>query len=320
MLNSQQAVLALLLERDIPCAVLKGTSVACHYPHPELRVPGDIDLLVDAEDFEEACDALIADGFVLSCDSEKHICFQKRDARVEMHRMVTVFPESEKGCFTSEYMREALQHTAMKQLGSADFPMLSGMYQLIALLAHMEQHLSTSGLGLRQLCDWAVTAHAQREEIGKMELALLDRCGLLHFAKIVTRLCEMHLGLPPFGWSADAPLALMDTVMRDILDGGNFQSQYQTRPFGAVLTDAYNIQDSAKSSILRNYTQYIRTRVWYEHPRAKSSLWIPFFSVFYPLRWTVWMLQGKRKKVNLSQAIRSAQIRESFLRELRLYR
>lgn len=320
MLNSQQAVLALLRERDIPCAVLKGTSVACHYPHPELRVPGDIDLLVDAEDFEEACDALIADGFALSYDSEKHICFQKRDAWVEMHRMVSVFPENEKGCFTSEYMREALQHTAMKQLGSADFPMLSGMYQLIALLAHMEQHLSTSGLGLRQLCDWAVTAHAQREEIGKMELALLDRCGLLHFAKIVTRLCEMHLGLPPFGWSADAPLALMDTVMRDILDGGNFQSQDQIRPLGNVLTDAYNIQDSAKNSILRNYIQNIRNRVRYEYPWAKSSLWIPFFSVFYPLRWTVWMLQGKRKKVNLSQAIRSAQIRESFLRELRLYR
>ncbi|HOQ63878.1 MAG TPA: nucleotidyltransferase family protein, partial [Clostridia bacterium] len=36
MLNNQQAVLALLRERDIPCAVLKGTSVACHYPHPEL--------------------------------------------------------------------------------------------------------------------------------------------------------------------------------------------------------------------------------------------------------------------------------------------
>ena len=114
--------------------------------------------------------------------------------------------------------------------------------------------------------------------------------------------------------------ALTDTLMRDILDGGNFQSQYQTRPFGAVLTDAYNIQDSAKSSILRNYTQYIRTRVWYEHPRAKSSLWIPLFSVFYPLRWTVRMLQGKRKKANLLQAIRSAQSRESFLRELRLYR
>ena len=42
------------------------------------------------------------------------------------------------------------------------FPMLSGAYQIIALLAHMEQHLDSSGIGLRQVCDWAVTAHALR--------------------------------------------------------------------------------------------------------------------------------------------------------------
>ena len=34
MLNSQRAILTLLQERDIPCAVLKGTSIALHYPHP----------------------------------------------------------------------------------------------------------------------------------------------------------------------------------------------------------------------------------------------------------------------------------------------
>ncbi len=320
MLNSQQAVLALLRERDIPCAVLKGTSVACYYPHPELRVPGDIDILVDAEDLDAVHGVLEENHYMLAETSEMHICFQKLGLWVEVHRMASVFPDNKKGEFTKKHMLGALCHVQTAQVYGVPFPVLTGMYQLIALLTHMERHLTSFGIGLRQLCDWAVTVHAQREEIGEAELALLDRCGLLHFAKIATRLCEKRLGLPPFGWSADVPDALTDALLRDILDGGNFQSQDQIRPLGNMLTDAYNIQDSAKSSVLRSYIQNIRNRVRHEHPWAKSNLWIAFFSVFYLLRWTVRMLQGKRKKVNLSQAIRSAQSRESFLRELRLYR
>jgi hypothetical protein len=287
MLNNQQAVLALLRER---------------------------------EDLDAVHGVLEENHYMLAETGEMHICFQKLGLWVEVHRMASVFPNNEKGEFTKKHMLGALCHVQTAQVFGVPFPALTGMYQLIALLTHMERHLTSFGIGLRQMCDWAVTVHAQREEIGKAELALLDRCGLLHFAKIATRLCEKRLGLPPFGWSADVPDALTDALLRDILDGGNFQSQDQIRPLGNILTDAYNIQDSAKSSVLRSYIQNIRNRVRHEHPWAKSNLWIAFFSVFYLLRWTVRMLQGKRKKVNLSQAIRSAQSRESFLRELRLYR
>ena len=45
-LQVQQEIIELLMAEKIPCAVLKGMSVACYYPHPELRMSGDIDLLV----------------------------------------------------------------------------------------------------------------------------------------------------------------------------------------------------------------------------------------------------------------------------------
>ncbi|MDI9520810.1 MAG: nucleotidyltransferase family protein [Bacillota bacterium] len=320
MLSSQQAVLALLQERDIPCAVLKGTSVACLYPHPELRVPGDIDILVDAENMKAVRDTLEENHYALVYKSDMHTCFQKRNILVEVHRRVSVFPDNEQGEFTKKFMLDALRHAQTAQGCVVSFPALTGVYQLISLLAHMERHLISSGIGLRQLCDWAVTIHAQREQIGGAELALLDQCGLLHFAKIATRLCEKRLGLPPCGWSADVPDAPMDSLMRDILDGGNFQSQInQDRFFGDAMTDVYNVEDGTKSSILRSYGRYIRSRIRQEHPWAKSSLWILAFGVFYPARWFVRMLMGKRKKVNLSQAVRSAQSREQFLRELKLY-
>ena len=217
MLKRQREILDLLEARQVPCAVLKGTSVAYLYPHPELRTIGDIDILVDEENLDEACKALQADGFAPSYTAEKHLCLQKGAVWVEMHRMVSVFPESEKGRFTKRYMTDALRHTQVVEISGVRFPMLSDAYQIIALLAHMEQHLATSGIGLRQVCDWAVTAHALRNCFDGETLALLERCGLLRFAQIMTRLCEKHLGLPPCSWITDASDALVDAMLADCL-------------------------------------------------------------------------------------------------------
>ena len=320
MLKEQRRILDVLETRQIPCAVLKGTSVAYLYPHPELRTIGDIDILVDEENLDEACKALQADGFAPSYTAEKHLCLQKGAVWVEMHRMVSVFPESEKGRFTKQTMTDALHHIQTAEIDSVRFPMLSGAYQIIALLAHMEQHLATSGIGLRQVCDWAVTAHALRNCFDGETLALLERCGLLRFAQIMTRLCEKHLGLPPCSWITDASDALVDAMLADVLDGGNFQSQYTKRPFAAVLTDAYDLSGKGRNSLFRNYIRYLKKYLRQNEPWAKSRLWLPVFGVFLPVRWGVRVLLGKRKQINLVHAVGTAREREKLLRELELYR
>ena len=320
MLKEQRRILDLLEAHQIPCAVLKGTSVAYLYPHSELRTIGDIDILVDEENLDEACKALQADGFAPSYTAEKHLCLQKGAVWVEMHRMVSVFPESEKGRFTRQTMTDALRHTQEAEIGSVRFPMLSGAYQIIALLAHMEQHLATSGIGLRQVCDWAVTAHALRNCFDGETLALLERCGLLRFARIMTRLCERYLGLPPCPWTADASDALVDAMLSDVLEGGNFQAQYAKRPLADVLTDAYDVSGKGRNSLFRNYIRYLKKYLRQNEPWAKSRLWLPVFGVFLPVRWGVRVLLGKRKQINLVHAVSMAREREKLLRELELYR
>ena len=320
MLKSQRDILELLKANHIPCTVLKGTSVAYLYPHPELRTIGDIDILVDEDKLDYTCSIMQANGFAPAYTAEKHLCLQKDTVWVEMHRMVSVFPESEKGLFTKQYMTEALRHIQTAEIDGVCFPMLSGVYQIISLLAHMEQHLATSGIGLRQVCDWAVTAHALRSCFDGETLSLLESCGLLQFAKIMTRLCERYLGLPPCSWITDASDALVDAMLADVLDGGNFQSQYAERPFAAVLTDAYDVGGKGKSSIFHSYIQYLQKYIRQSCPWAKSRMWIPIFGVFLPIRWGVRVLLGKRRKVNLSQAVRTAREREKLLRELGLYR
>ena len=319
MLKSQRDILELLKANHIPCTVLKGTSVAYLYPHPELRTIGDIDILVDEDKLDYTCSIMQANGFAPAYTAEKHLCLQKDTVWVEMHRMVSVFPESEKGRFTKQTTTDALRHTQEAEIGGVRFPMLSGAYQIIALLAHMEQHLATSGIGLRQVCDWAVTVDALRDCFDGETLALLERCGLLQCAKIMTRLCEKYLGLPPCAWSAEAPDALADAMLADILVGGNFQAQAAERPFTEVLMDAYDVAGKGKTCIMRNYVRFLQKHIRKKYPWAKSRLWIPAFGIFLPARWCVRVLLGKRKKVNLTHAVGTAREREKLLRGMKLY-
>ena len=300
MLKSQRDILELLEAKRIPCAVLKGASVACFYPHPELRVPGDIDILVDAENLDTACNTLKDNNFTISTVVEKHTCLHKQEIYVEMHQMVTVFPDSKKGRFAREFMTKALRNTQTSEIEGIRFPVLRDIYKIIALLVHMEHHLATSGIGLRQLCDWAVTVNAMRDYFDGETLALLESCGLLRFAQIMTRLCEKHLGLPPCSWITDASDALVDAMLADVLDGGNFQSQYTKRPFAAVLTDAYDVSGKGRYSLFRNYIRYLKKYLRQNEPWAKSRLWLPVFGVFLPVRWGVRVLLGKRKQINLA--------------------
>ena len=320
MLKEQRRILDLLAARQITCVVLKGTSVACFYPHPELRVPGDIDILVDAENLDTACNTLKDNNFTISTVVEKHTCLHKQEIYVEMHQMVTVFPDSKKGRFAREFMTKALRNTQTSEIEGIRFPVLRDIYKIIALLVHMEHHLATSGIGLRQLCDWAVTVNAMRDYFDGETLALLESCGLLRFAQIMTRLCERYLGLPPCPWTADASDALVAAMLFDVLEGGNFQALHAKRPLAEVLTDAYDVAGKGKTSLFRNYIRYLKKYLRQNEPWAKSRLWIPVFGVFLPARWGMRVLLGKRKKVNLMHAAGMAREREKLLRELELYR
>lgn len=320
MLNYHQEVIELMKSKHIPCGILKGMSVARLYPHPELRLPGDVDLLIDPENLREACAAMAGAGYVFSHNTDKHYCYHRDGISVEVHHAVSEFLNNEKGNYAREYMRDALKHTQWVDLDEIVFPVLSGAYQLVSLLAHMEHHLTSFGIGLRQFCDWATTVDALRDRIGDSELALLDHCGLLEFAKVSTKLCEKYLGLPPLTWSAEVSEELADALMLDLLESGNFHAQSGVRPFVSSMTDAYNTSGRKKHSVLRSYLKYVGGRLREAHPQRTSPLWVAAFGVFYPTRWTVRMLLGKRRRFDLKQSVRTARKREKMLQGLKLYK
>ena len=315
----QQKIIEDLAEKRIPCAVLKGTSVACCYPHPELRVPGDIDLLVGRDKVEEACQALETASFVRGIESKKHLDMHRKDAEVELHKIVSEYPELEKAAWLAEYMEDALQHVCRQSLSDGEFPMLTKRYQMISLLTHMADHMEVSGIGLRQLCDWAVTIHRFRNDIGEEDIALLERCGLLRYASVMTRVCEKYLSLPAFEWHLDIEEEIVDVVMTEILESGNFHANRSEWLVAKRMFGLRKNERPEKSSIVLNYLCNISSIVKSNCTWAKSPLWIPLFCAYFQFRWLFRVVTGKCKRASISKAIRIAKTHEKLLYDLKLY-
>ena len=147
---------------------------------------------------------------------------------------------------------------------------------------------------------------------------MLEQCGLLPFAQVVTKLCERYLGLPPLAWAQDAPDALADAVMSDVLNAGNFHVQEGKRRISSVMMTRGD-QVAKGKTVVHNYVDNIRHRVRQNYPWAKSRLWLPLFCAYFPLQWFYRVLRGKRTPVRICDAIRLAKSRERVRRDLKLY-
>ena len=224
----QEELIRLLAEHGIHGVVLKGTACALYYPNPELRTMGDIDYLVPQEQYERAYEVLIENGYALYHEKEHkdyHVALHKNGALVELHNAPHGLLHTEQ----DEYMRTLFAQglTCPRQgacLGVA-FPMFGTELNGLLLLLHLRAHI-VDGLGIRQVVDWMmfVVHHVDDAAWHAYYCALFKKAGLLNLAIVVTRLCQLYLGLPQenFTWCATAKEWACIELKNTIMEMGNF--------------------------------------------------------------------------------------------------
>lgn len=210
--REQDWILRFFQENRIACSVFKGSACAKNYPRPELRCMGDIDLMVSREEAKRAETLLQAVGYETHNDRcPWHITMHRSNVIVELHIEPAGLPDGALGEQLRQYFQSA--------------PKWNVCQEAVALLLHKLNHIRSDGLGLRQLCDWALFVKAQLDaEIWQQLEPQLGRFGLLRFAKVVTRLCVDYLGLDSefAPWCMDAEQSLALELLEDILQTGNF--------------------------------------------------------------------------------------------------
>lgn len=223
-LLAQSAVLRLLSEAGIPCAVLKGTVSALCYPEPAWRAMGDIDLMVLPRDRDRAAALLCADGFQKTgFEDAVEQPFQKGTILLELHTGITAAGPFSDGI--NGYLLGHFEKMQTKELYGFPFPCLPECCNGLLMLEHMRHHLRDQ-LGFRQVIDWMlyVDKYLDDEVWSRQMRDLSAQYGLETFAVILTAMCQRFFGLRTEGitWPQKADTALCHELFDHISAMGNF--------------------------------------------------------------------------------------------------
>lgn len=321
LMAAQSRIIGRLEREGIPCAVLKGCSLAACYHDPSARALGDIDLLVPPQCVQQACGVLESLGFhapKASFDHPYHIDFYQNGVVAELHYAVTTFPDSPAGREAERYMASWQEQIQQKHIGGHAFCCLSDSHQALSLLLHMERHMTTSCIGLRQLCDWAVflTSITPDDFAGQI-LPELDLCGLMQFAGVLTWTAIRCLGLNSAYGMAFPSVHERDirAMIGEILRAGSIHNRNNTADSSSFFVD-----ESGTASSARVFIGKISALARRKFPITKKlPFLLPVFVLYIPLRYWFRSLTGKRRRKSLLRTITITRQRKRLYKALNLF-
>ena len=164
------------------CCILKGQGNAVMYPNPSARMPGDVDVWVDAwrDDIRRLARALVenADGRVGS-ESLNHIGLTMGGITVELHST----PGFMANCIYNHRLQNWLRRNADLQCsnmvvlpnGSGAVAVPTCAFNAVYQLYHLYHHYFYEGVGLRQVVDYYFVVVKSEERRVKGEVKSEER-------------------------------------------------------------------------------------------------------------------------------------------------
>lgn len=322
LMEAQSKIAEALKNESIPYAVLKGASLSACYYNPFARALGDIDLLVPVQFVDQASEILISQGFCAPEDSfahPYHIDFYKNSVVAELHDAVSTFPDSPAGTEAKQYMESWPEQLRQKHIGNYTFNCLSDSHQALSLLLHMERHMTTGCIGLRQLCDWAAfLTSVIPDYFANRIVPELKLCGLKKFAGVLTKTAIRYLGLHsaygmPFQSVRECDIQAM---IEEILRTGSIHNKSNTKDGSNFFVD-----ESGTVSAFHVFVAKINSLAQRKFPVTKKRPYLlPLFWLYIPLRYWVRSLAGKRRRKSLLRTIMITKQRKRLYRTLNLFK
>ena len=197
----------------------------------------------------------------------------------------------------------------------------SAFHHGLVQLMHTAEHMVTSGVGLRHLCDWAVFAASfSDEEFRELFEEKLKTVGLWRFAQLLSLTSAKFLSAPQLPWMGDAEEELLTGIMEDILESGNFGIKDSERINQAKLITDQGSRSIGKNGTLRQFAAAMTEKARFEWPPCKEHKFLlPVGWAFISVRHIVRIAQGERPKIHIRNMIPGAEKRRKIYQEFRLF-
>ena len=307
---SAEAELIKLLDKSkVPFVILKGTSVSIYYKYPLRRVMGDIDFLVPEGWFDKTMDILTDNGYMMVSEHQtiRNIGLIKNGISYEIHKRF-----SHEDIDIENYLISGIDNRIIVNIGSLAFPVLPKLPNGLVLLDHMRNHLQ-SGLGLRQVVDWMMYVNTElTDDFWYKEFSsVVDSLGLTRFAIVVTRMCQLYLGLSDnITWCKSAD----DDVCRKLLD-----LIFQSGNFGCKTGKGMSVE--LVRSQIREYGLFRWLQIAGEHnwKAYNRYAWLkPLCWIYQLFRYSIQGIKSGRAYSELSDDLERSKNRYELMKELEI--
>ena len=211
--------------------LVKGQGIAQCYERPLWRACGDVDLLLNKENYRKAQKLLLPLAYDIEAENSVNFHQAMSIDRwcVELHGLLHSGLGSEIDSVIDEIQEETFRNKQVRTWynGKTDVLLPASDNDVVFVFAHILQHFFGGGIGLRQVCDWCRLLWTYHK---KIDVALLEsrlkRMGLMPQWQAFAALAVNTLGMPaeamPLYSSEKKWGKKAEKILRLILESGNF--------------------------------------------------------------------------------------------------
>ena len=183
---------------NIDYAVLKGESIASLYVEPDLRISGDIDLLVSEKDEKKALKILEKYGYFYEVRPSwfnETICKHKNQKNIEIH--TDLFDESRNDIFFKNIKIKSNAFSVITTSNYGEISVLNPDDGILFVYLHFVKHFLSSGAGIRQFTDVIVYSRHYLNEIDwNRFFSVLKEISYYDLFRFLISIATEFLGVP----------------------------------------------------------------------------------------------------------------------------
>ena len=285
LLNSTIAQIVNALEAEcVHSVLLKGQGIAQNYRRPESRTCGDIDLYTGHGGYQKAFEIIesLHEGRAHkeAAECEHHLHTDLNGVEVEIHRLASFLHGKRMNANFQKWTQEsmdALFGTGRLEVwdnGGTPVALAPATYNAFFILHHAVRHMTTEGVGFRQICDWTMLLHKCHAQVDVELLGRkLDELRMTRIWQEFGRLAVNCLGLPASELPlAPADLALTRTtrkLLQHIFISGNFGRfdangrDRQERPYLVRKWRSFTFQSKRLFKLFVLFPAYSMAYLWH---------------------------------------------------------
>lgn len=224
-------LVAFFRKHGLDGVLLKGQGVARYYRVPQMRHSGDIDFYVGRKNYNRAvelCRQHLIDNKSRCGETEHHFTFYMSGVPIEIHRMATRVYSPLRNSRFQRWIVDQLEHSSARRtvvMGNTDITLPSYDFDVIFIFYHAWRHYLMGGIGIRQLCDWALIFHTHGNEINIEALKdNIHRFGMIKGWKLFACIVVRYLGVPLSKMPLYDPSysKKSEEIFQEIIAGGSF--------------------------------------------------------------------------------------------------